>query len=73
MFKRFAQIHLRVLRYLSVFVHRQLCEGCVCSDKGFVHEARTEAEAGDETVEAVGVEKVGTYGKSRKLCKLLSS
>ena len=38
---------------------RQLCEGRVCSDKGFVHEARAEAEAGDKTIEAVGVEKVG--------------
>ena len=42
----------------SAFVHRQLCEGRVCSDEDFVCEARAEAEAGDEAVKTVGVEKV---------------
>ena len=58
-FKRFAQIHLRVLRYLSAFVHRQLSKGRVCSNEDFVRKLCAEAEAGDETVEAVSVEKVG--------------
>ena len=43
----------------SAFVHRQLCEGRVCSDEDFVCEARAEAEAGDEAVEAVSVEEIG--------------
>ena len=38
---------------------RQICKGCVCSDEDFVCEAGAEAEAGDEAVEAVGVEKIG--------------
>ena len=38
---------------------RQICKGCVCSDEDFVCEAGAEAEAGDEVIEAVGVEKVG--------------
>ena len=58
-FKRFAQIHLRVLRYLSAFVHRQLSKGRVCSNEDFVRKLCAEAEAGGEAVEAVGVEKIG--------------
>ena len=42
----------------SAFIQCQICEGCFCSDEDFVCEASAEAEAGDETVEAVGVEKV---------------
>lgn len=41
----------------ALFIH-QLCEGRCYSDEGFVCEACAEAEAGDEAVEAVGVEKV---------------
>ena len=37
---------------------RQICEGRVGSNEDFVGEAGAETEAGDETVEAVGVEKV---------------
>ena len=40
------------------FGFRQLCEGRVCSDEGFVCKASAEAEAGDEAVEAVSVEKI---------------
>ena len=43
----------------SASVQYQICEGRVCSDEGFVREVGAETEAGDETVEAVGVEKVG--------------
>lgn len=43
----------------SALVVRQICEGRVCSDEDFVCEAGAEAEAGDEAIEAVGVEKVG--------------
>ena len=43
----------------SALVVRQICEGCVCSDEDFVRETGAEAEADDEAVEAVGVEKVG--------------
>ena len=46
------------MRFLAL-VLRQICEGGVCSDEDFVREAGTEAEAGDEAVEAVCVEKVG--------------
>ena len=46
------------MRYLSAFVHRQLCEGRVCSDEDFVREASAEAEADDEAIETVGVEKI---------------
>ena len=42
----------------SAFIHRQLCEGRVCSDEDFVCEVSAEAEAGGEAVEAVGVEKI---------------
>ena len=45
------------MRFLA-FVFRQICEGRVCSDEGFVSEAGTKAEAGDEAIETVGVEKV---------------
>ena len=43
----------------SVFVHRQICEWCICSNEDFVSKASAEAETGDEAIEAVGVEKVG--------------
>ena len=43
----------------SALVIRQISEGRVCSDEDFVREAGAEAEAGDEAVKAVGVEKVG--------------
>ena len=36
----------------------QLCEGRVRSDEDFVREACAEAEAGDEAVEAVGVDEI---------------
>ena len=42
----------------SVFVVCQFRKGRICSDEGFVCELCAEAEAGDETVEAVDVEKV---------------
>ena len=42
----------------SAFVIRQISEGRSCSNEGFVHKAGAEAKAGDEAVEAVGVEKV---------------
>ena len=45
------------MRFLAL-VLRQICEGGVCSDEDFVREAGAEAEAGDEAVEAVGVEKI---------------
>ena len=47
-----------VMRF-SAFVHRQICEWGFCSDEGFMRKLCTEAEAGDEAVEAVSVEKVG--------------
>ena len=46
------------MRFLAL-VLRQIGKGRVCSDEYFMREARSEAEAGDEAVEAVGVEKVG--------------
>ena len=42
----------------ALFIH-QLCEGRVCSDEDFVCDAGAEAEAGDEVIEGVGVEKIG--------------
>ena len=41
----------------SVLVVRQISEWRVCSDEDFVRKAGTEAEAGDEAVMAVGIEK----------------
>ena len=46
------------MRFSALVVH-QIREGRVCSGEDFVREAGAEAEAGDEAVEAVGVEKVG--------------
>ena len=43
----------------SAFVHRQICKWRVCSNEDFMRESCAEAEAGDEAVEAVGVEKIG--------------
>ena len=43
----------------SAFVVRQIREGRVCSDEDFVCKAGAEAEAGDEVIETVGVEKIG--------------
>lgn len=37
---------------------RQICEWGFCSDEGFMRKLCAEAEAGDEAVKAVGVEKV---------------
>lgn len=42
----------------SAFAHRYFCEWRVCSDEDFVGEQCSEAEAGDETVEGVGVEEI---------------
>ena len=51
-------VYLLTMRF-SAFAFCQICEGCVSSDEDFMREAGAEAEAGDETIEAIGVEKVG--------------
>ena len=43
----------------SAFILRQIRVGSRRAEEGFVREVGAEAEAGDEVVEAVGVEKVG--------------
>ena len=50
------------MRFLD-FIHRQIRVWSGRADEGFVREASAEAEACDEAVEAVGVEKVGGDGE----------
>ena len=46
------------LTAVSILFCQKIRERRVCSDEDFMREAGAEAEAGDEAVEAVGVEKV---------------